>query len=56
MALKRLDSDEKNTLNITEGIRGNTNKHVINEAGAYRLIFTSRKNATSEPPRWIKGV
>ena len=42
MALKRLD-DERGVSNVYTP--GNTQKmQVINEAGAYRLIFTSREN------------
>jgi prophage antirepressor-like protein len=43
----RLDDDEKDTLNITEGIRGpgNPNITVVNESGLYSLILTSRKDS-----------
>ena len=36
-ALTRLDDDEKNTLVITEGNRGNPNVNVVNESGMYKL-------------------
>lgn len=53
LGLSRLDEDEKNTLCITEGIRGNPNKIVINEPGVYRLIFTSRRPEAERFKRWL---
>lgn len=57
MALKRLDDDET-TLNTIEG-KPNAAKqrfrevNVINEAGTYRLIFTSRKDEAKAFKRWL---
>ena len=39
MATQALDEDEKNTVSLTYGIRGNPNKTVINESGLYTLIL-----------------
>lgn len=42
-ALKSLDKDEKNTVALTYGIRGNPNHGIISESGFYKLIVRSRK-------------
>lgn len=48
-----LDSDEMNTLRITEGnTRGNPNKTIISEPGLYRLVMKSRKPEAKEFQRW----
>ena len=46
---RRLDEDERNTVTINDGIRGNPNVTVISESGVYRLIFTSRRAAERSP-------
>jgi hypothetical protein len=53
----RLDDDEKNTVAIADGSRGNLNMTIISEAELYLLILTSRKSeaAASSPSaisRW----
>jgi len=57
MALVRLDDDEKNTLNSTEGIhkkgRGNPLMNIINEPGLYTLVLSSRKPEAKQFKRWI---
>lgn len=45
-ALKSLDDDEKNTVALTYGIRGNPNHGVVAESGFYKLIARSRKAST----------
>jgi prophage antirepressor-like protein len=52
-ALNTLDSDEKNTLRLSEGIRGNPNVNVINEPGLYRLIFKSIKPEAKKFQKWV---
>lgn len=42
-ALKSLDGDEKNTVALSDGIRGNPNRKVVSESGFYKLIARSRK-------------
>lgn len=37
-ALRGLDDDERNTLRISEGIRGNPEMNVINESGLYIVV------------------
>jgi len=39
----RLDDDEKDTLQIAEGIAGNPNVTIITEPGLYAVILQSRK-------------
>ena len=51
--LSRLDDDEKNTLVLTEGIPGNPEKRVVNEAGLYTLILRSRKPEARAFKRWV---
>ena len=52
-ALKALDDDEKNTLRISEGNRGNPTVNIINEAGFYKLTFRSNKPEAKEFTRWV---
>ena len=51
-ALTRLDSDEKNTIILNEGI-GNPEKAVVNEYGLYTLVLGSRKPEAKAFKRWI---
>lgn len=53
-AISRLDDDEKNTVAITDGNRGNPNMTIISESGVYALIFTSRKPESENFKRWIR--
>lgn len=52
-AINRLDSDEKNTVALTDGNRGNPNTTVVNEAGLYSLVLGSRKPEAKAFKRWI---
>jgi prophage antirepressor-like protein len=49
----KLDDEEKNTLHIMEGNRGNPNVTIINESGLYSLILTSRKEQAKRFKKWI---
>lgn len=52
MAVERLDADEKGISSIdTPG--GNQQMAVVNEAGLYALILTSRKPQAKEFKRWV---
>lgn len=51
-ALTRLDTDEKNTVVLTDGI-GNPNKSVVNEYGLYTLVLSSRKPEAKTFKRWV---
>lgn len=48
MALQSLDADEKNTVTLTYGIRGNPNHGAVSESGFYKLIARSRKASTPD--------
>ncbi len=52
-AISQLDSDEKNTVAISDGIPGNPNKTIISEPGLYTLIMRSRKQEAHEFKRWV---
>lgn len=53
VAMSRLDDDEKNTLALNEGNKGNPNKRVVNEYGLYMLTIGSRKKEAEQFKRWI---
>ena len=53
-ALRALDDDERNTLRISEGIRGNPTMNVINEPGLYALVFRSNKAEAKAFARWVR--
>lgn len=52
-ATAELDSDEKNTVTISDGIAGNPNKTIISEPGLYCLVMKSRKPEAKEFKRWV---
>ncbi len=43
MALQALDDDERNTVTLTYGIRGNPNHSAVSESGFYKLIARTVK-------------
>lgn len=61
----RLDEDEKNTVDLTDGIlarpnselgysrRGNPNMTIINEPGLYKVILRSDKPEAKKFTRWV---
>lgn len=53
MAVDRLDDDEKNTVSLTDGNRGNPNMTVVSEPGLYSLVLGSRKPEARQFKRWI---
>ena len=52
-AISELDPDEKKTVAITDGNRGNPWTNVINEPGLYKLTFRSRKPNAKTFTRWV---
>lgn len=51
---KRVDSEDKNTVAIRDGIkRGNPNKTIINESGLYSLILSSKLPNAKKFKRWV---
>ena len=49
----RLDEDEKNTVHLTDGIRGNPNFTIINESGLYNVLLRSDKPEAKPFKRWV---
>lgn len=52
-ALSRLDDDEKNTIILNDGKRGNPNTAIISESGLYSLTLGSRKPQAKDFKRWV---
>ena len=52
-AILKLDTDEKKSLYVKNSGAGNPNKTIVNEAGLYNLILSSRKPEAKEFKRWI---
>lgn len=52
-ALRALDDDERNTLRISEGIRGNPEMNIVSESGVYALIFRSNKPEAKRFRKWV---
>lgn len=50
---KHVDSEDKNTVAIRDGIQGNPNMIIINESGVYALIFSSRLESAKKFKRWV---
>ena len=50
---KHVDKDDKNTVAIHDGIKGNPNATVINESGLYALIFGSKLDSAKRFKRWV---
>ena len=53
-AISELDDDEKNTVAINDGNRGNPNTNIISESGVYALVFKSRKPEAKAFSRWVR--
>lgn len=45
--------EDKNTVVISDGKRGNPNQTVINESGLYALIFGSKLDAAKRFKHWV---
>ncbi|MFC8688141.1 phage antirepressor KilAC domain-containing protein [Brevibacillus porteri] len=52
-AVSRLDEDEALTMGITDSLGRTQESHIINEAGLYSLILTSRKPEAKAFKRWV---
>lgn len=48
-----VDDEDKNTVAIRDGIRGNPNVTVINESGLYSLILSSKLEGAKKFKRWV---
>ncbi|MCP9313846.1 Bro-N domain-containing protein [Liquorilactobacillus satsumensis] len=51
-----VDSEDKNTVTIRYGIKGNPNRVVISEFGIYDLIFNSNMKQAKQFKRWVFNV
>ena len=51
-----VEEQDKNTVTIRSGIKGNPNKLVISEFGIYDLIFNSKMPQAKEFKRWVFNV
>lgn len=52
-AASRLDADEKDAVGITDAIGRMQRQTIINEAGLYSLILTSRKDSAKRFKKWV---
>lgn len=52
-AVARLDDDEKNSVTLSDGKRGNPNMIAVNESGLYSLIMSSRKPEAKKFKKWV---
>lgn len=52
-AISVLDEDERNTVGISDGLRGNPNMNIISESGLYTLILRSNKAEARPFRRWV---
>lgn len=48
-----VDNEDKNTVTIRDGIRGNPNMTVINESGLYSLILSSKLPVAKRFKHWV---
>lgn len=48
-----VDEDDKNTVTIRDGNRGNPNVVIINEPGVYSLTFSSKLESAKRFKRWV---
>nr|DAH63544.1 MAG TPA: repressor domain protein [Caudoviricetes sp.] len=48
-----VDSEDKNTVTIRDGIVGNPNQTIINESGLYSLVLGSKLTSAKRFKRWI---
>ena len=48
-----VDEDDKNTVTIRDGNKGNPNQVVINESGLYALILRSNKPEAKKFKKWV---
>lgn len=51
--LDHVDEEDKNTVTIRDGNKGNPNQTIINESGVYCLIIKSKLEAAKQFKRWV---
>ena len=50
---KHVDKEDRNTVAIRDGIKGNPNQTIINESGVYSLILSSKLPKARRFKRWV---
>lgn len=50
---KHVDDEDKNSVAIRDGNKGNPNQTVINESGVYALVFGSKLPSAKRFKRWV---
>lgn len=55
-AIRGLDDDERNTLRVSEGIRGNPVANVISESGLFALVLRSNKPNATSFRKWVTAT
>ena len=50
---KHVDSEDRNTVAVHDGIKGNPNMTIINESGLYSLILSSKLPGAKKFKRWV---
>lgn len=50
---KHVDSEDRNTVAVHDGIKGNPNMTIINESGLYSLILSSKLPNARKFKRWV---
>lgn len=55
-AVSRIDEEDKITVAIADGNKGNPNRTFITESGLYNLIFTSSKPEAKAFKKWVTSV
>lgn len=50
---KHVDSEDKNSVAIHDGNKGNPNLTIINESGVYALVFSSKLPSAKKFKRWV---
>ena len=48
-----VDDEDKNTVAIHDGIKGNPNQTIINESGLYSLVLSSKLPTAKQFKRWV---
>lgn len=51
--LDHVDNEDKNTVTIRDGNKGNPNQVIINESGLYSLIMSSKLPSAKQFKRWV---
>lgn len=50
---KHVDSEDKNSVAIHDGNKGNPNLTIINESGVYTLVFSSKLQSAKKFKHWV---